>query len=206
MSKRSRKGYYVKGEFVVAGSDADHAIRSELHDANAPSRTAQKKASERLQEIGEQLLAARKDLLAELPLPEVLKDAIDDGREMTSFGARRRQTQYIGKLMRRLDVAALDAVGAALRVEHGRVATDAQMLHQAEHWRDALIADDEQLGHWIEQFPGGDIQALRALIRQARKDAERAKPGAGQRQGRAYRQIFALVRSRMLAEPGDGFQ
>ena len=197
MSRKSHKGYYIKGEFVAAGSDADKRIRDELQDTNALSRTALKKASERLQEVGEELLAAREDLLAELPLPEELKDAIFDARELTSFGAKRRQTKFIGKLMRRLDAEALDAVRAALRVEYGQAAKDAQILQRAEKWRDSLICDDERLGQWIEEFPGSDVQQLRALIRQARKDAQRAKPGAAQRQGRAYRQIFSLVRSRL---------
>ena len=197
MSRKSHKGYYIKGEFVAAGSDADQRIRNELQDTNALSRTALKKASERLQEVGEELLAAREDLLAELPLPEELKDAIFDARELTSFGAKRRQTKFIGKLMRRLDAEALEAVRAALRVEYGQAAKDAQILHRSEKWRDSLICDDERLGQWIEEFPGSDVQQLRALIRQARKDAQRAKPGAAQRQGRAYRQIFSLVRSRL---------
>ena len=197
MSRKSHKGYYIKGEFVAAGSDADQRIRNELQDTNALSRTALKKASERLQEVGEELLAAREDLLAELPLPEELKDAIFDARELTSFGAKRRQTKFIGKLMRRLDAEALDAVRAALRVEYGQAAKDAQILHRAEKWRDSLICDDERLGQWIEEFPGNDVQQLRALIRQTRKDAQRAKPGAAQRQGRAYRQIFSLVHSRL---------
>ena len=197
MSRKSRKGYYIKGEFVAAGSDADQQIRNELQDTNAPSRTALKKASERLQEVGEELLGAREDLLAELRLPEELKDAILDARELTSFGAKRRQTKFIGKLMRRLDAETLEAVRAALRVEYGQAAKDAQILRRAEKWRDSLICDDERLGQWIEEFPGSDVQQLRALIRQARKDAQRAKPGAAQRQGRAYRQIFSLVRSRL---------
>ena len=131
MSRKSHKGYYIKGEFVAAGSDADQRIRNELQDTNALSRTALKKASKRLQEVGEELLAAREDLLAELPLPEELKDAIFDARELTSFGAKRRQTKLIGKLMRRLDAEALDAVRAALRVEYGQAAKDAQILHRA---------------------------------------------------------------------------
>lgn len=117
MSKRPRRGYYVKGEFVTSGSEADQRFRDELHDANAPSRTARKKASESLQHLGEELIAARKALLAGLPLPDELKDAIFEARNITSFGARRRQVQLIGKLMRRLDDDAVDAIRAALRVD-----------------------------------------------------------------------------------------
>jgi ribosome-associated protein len=197
MPKKSHKGYYVKGEFIAAGSDDDRHIRNELQEANALSRTALKKASEKLEEIGEELLFARENLVAELPLPEELRDAILDAKEFTSFGAKRRQTKFIGKLMRRLNTEELEAIRAALQVEHGQSVKDAQILHRAEKWRDSLISDDEQLGQWIDEFPGGDVQHLRALIRQARKDAEKTKPGVAQRQGRAYRQIFSLVRSQL---------
>jgi ribosome-associated protein len=197
MSRKSNKGYYIKGEFVVTGSDADQKIRSGLEDTNALSRTALKKASEKLQEVGEELLGAREELLAALPLSAELKDAILDARGLTGFGAKRRQTKYVGKLVRRLDAAVLEEVRAALRVEHGQAAADSQILHQAEKWRDSLICDDDQLRQWIEKFPGSDVQQLRSLIRQARKDAQRAKPGAAQRHGRAHRQIFSLVKSQL---------
>ena len=153
MSRKSHKGYYIKGEFVAAGSDADQRIRNELQDTNALSRTALKKASERLQEVGEELLAAREDLLAELPLPEELKDAFFDARELTSFGAKRRQTKFIGKLMRRLDAEALDAVRAALRVEYGQAAKDAQILHRARSGAILLSAMTNGWGSGSRSFP-----------------------------------------------------
>ena len=200
MPKRPRKGYYVKGVFVASGSEADRKFRDELHDPNVPSRSAQKQASESLQQLGEELVGAPKALLAVLPLPDELEDAIVEARCITSFGARRRQMQLIGKLMRRLEDEAVEAIRVALRVEHGKAAKEVQLLHRAEQWRDALIDDDANLERWIEEFPGGDIQEMRSLIRQARKDAQKAKPGANERQGRAYRQIFSLVRSQLGSE------
>lgn len=106
MSKRPRKGYYVKGEFIAGTPEPDPT-----------SRTAKKKASERVQELGEALVAARASLVDGLPLPESLKDAIGDAREISSLGAKRRQLQFIGKLMRRLDDEELAAVCAALGTE-----------------------------------------------------------------------------------------
>jgi ribosome-associated protein len=197
MARNSRKGYYIDGKFVVAGSDADKQIRSEEQDSLAPSRTELKHASERLQKLGEELLELRADRLATLSLPEKLHDAILDAKRFTSFGAKRRQKQFIGRLMRQLDPDTLDAVRAALHSEHGRSATDAHALHRAEQWREELIADDEQMVRWIEEFPGTDAQHLRALIRQARKDAADAAAGEGRRHGRAFRQIFTLVREQL---------
>jgi ribosome-associated protein len=106
MSRRSRKGYYVDGKFIKG-----------LPEPPTDSRTAKKKASERLQELGEQLIAARPSELAALPLPEPLKDAILDAKTFASAGAIRRQRQFIGKLMRTLDDETVAAIRTALRVE-----------------------------------------------------------------------------------------
>ena len=108
MSKRRRKGFYIDGEFVTAAPDSE---------SGPPSRTSKKKASERLQALGEQLVDAKPGLADSLPLPDALKDAIVDARSMTSQGAKRRQRQYVGKLMRRLDDEDVDAIRAALGIQ-----------------------------------------------------------------------------------------
>lgn len=170
-----------------------------LPDPSPPSRTALKKASEHLQDLGAQLVDASPGLLAGLQLPERLRDAIVDAKGMTSFSAKRRQLQFIGKQMRALDAESVESIRAALSGAHVQAAQDTRLLHQAEQWRDGLIADDERLQQWIEQYQSADIRALRALIRQARNDARAAKPGAAPRQGRAYREIFAIVRAQLKA-------
>ena len=109
-----RKGYYVDGTFVAAGSELDAQLRAEQEDAARPSRTARKHASRELQAIGEELLSVRSGVLESLPLPDTLREAIDDARRITSFGAKRRQSQFIGKLMRRLDPELLDKIRTAL--------------------------------------------------------------------------------------------
>ena len=78
------------------------------------------------------------------------------------------------------------------------------MLHQAEQWRDRLIADDDAVGQWLNLSPDTDSQQLRALVRQARKDAKPEKPGEAQRHGRAYREIFQLVREALIAHQDAG--
>jgi ribosome-associated protein len=196
MARKSRKGYYDKGEFVAAGS-ADDLTSNEA--AEAASRTQRKNASDELQDLGEDLLASRSSQLAALSLPEKLQDALVEARRLTNFGAKRRQLQFIGKQMRRLDSEMLQAIRAALAIEHGQSAKGVATLHRAEQWRDSLIGADEPLGQWLADYPDTDAQQLRALIRQARKDAREAKPGEAHRQGRAYRQIFVLVRSQLEA-------
>jgi len=187
MARKPRKGYYVDGTFVVAGSEADT-------DDHSPSRTERKNASEELQDIGEKLVSLRLSAFAELALPENLYDAIADARRITAFGGRRRQLQLIGKLMRKLDTESLERVQEALRAEHGQSDKETKILHRAERWRDALVTNDENLKRWIEEFPGTDTQQLRALIRQVRKDANEAPP----RRGQAYRQLFTFLRTQLV--------
>jgi ribosome-associated protein len=203
MSRKSRKGYYVDGEFVAAGSEADEQFRIDLKGTDEPTRTELKNASEALQKLGEELLTLRADLFDGLPLPEKLRDAILDAKHITNFEARRRQKQFIGKLMHRLDAEALEAVEAAIRVQHSQSAEDTLVLHRAEKWRDSLIASDDTLAEWIREYPSTDSQQLRSLVRQARRDARELKPGEVDRHGRAYRLIFKLVREQ-LNSPGDG--
>jgi ribosome-associated protein len=71
-------------------------------------------------------------------------------------------------------------------------------LHQAEVWRDRLIADDDAVGQWITLSPDTDSQQLRSLVRQARKDAKPEKPGEALRHGRSYRDIFQMVREQLM--------
>jgi ribosome-associated protein len=197
MGRRSRKGYYVDGTFVAEGSDLDRQLRSEQRDPDAPSRTERKNASAEVRDLGEELVALRADLFAALSLPEKLREAILEAKRLTNFGARRRQVQFIGKLMRKLEPGELEAVRAAVALEHGQSAKETRILHRAEQWRESLIAADENLAQWLEEFPATDAQQLRALIRQARKDARDAKPGEAQRHGRVYRQIFTLLRAEL---------
>ncbi|HEY8519667.1 MAG TPA: ribosome biogenesis factor YjgA [Gammaproteobacteria bacterium] len=120
MPRKRRKGYYVDGCFVAEGSAEDARLRAEAGGAETPSRTARKRASLELQAVGERLVDLTPEALDALPLPEVLRDAVVEARRLTSFGARRRQLQYIGKLMRRLDAETLAAARAAVEADRGR--------------------------------------------------------------------------------------
>jgi ribosome-associated protein len=95
--------------------DADEpAEGDELEAQEAPSRSARKRMSHDLRRLGEELVALRPERLRDLPLPEQLEEAIAEARRLTSFGARRRQVQFIGKLMRRLDEDSVAAIRRAL--------------------------------------------------------------------------------------------
>ena len=203
MSRKAKKGYFVRGQFVAEGSELDLEFKRELKGTSDATRTDLKRASTELQKLGEDLLTLRTDLMARLDLSEKLVDAVAEAKRITNFEGKRRQMQYIGKLMRGLDDEQLGAVHAALNEQLNGSAEDNLRLHQAESWRDRMVADDDAVGEWIAQFPGTDIQQLRSLVRQARKDAVPEKPGEAQRHGKAYREIFQLLREQLAEEPAD---
>jgi ribosome-associated protein len=112
--------------------------------------------------------------------------------------------QFIGKQMRMLTPEQLDAVRATLIEQHMPSAQETLALHQAEQWRDRLVADDDAVSQWLTLSPETDSQQLRALVRQARKDAKPEKPGEALRHGRAYRDIFQLVRTTLMENAQGG--
>ena len=202
MSRKPKKGYYVKGQFVAEGSELDLELKRELKGDVEVSKSDLKRESTELQKLGEDLLTLRAGLLERLQLPDKLGDALAEAKRITNFEGRRRQMQFIGKLMRQLDPALLDDVRAALVEQHQPSVQATQALHEAERWRDRLLANDDAVGEWISAYPDTDTQQLRALVRQARKDApapSRAatSQGLAPRQGRAYREIFQLVRAQL---------
>ena len=203
MSRKSRKGYFVKGQFVAEGSELDLELQAERRGSE-PSRTELKKESTELQKLGEALLTLRADLMERLALPENLRTALDALRRISNFEGRRRQMQYVGKLMRGLEPATLQAIRDALEEQRSGSAQSTLALHAAEKWRDDLIADDEALPAWLQAHPETDVQQLRALIRQARKDGaptqDEVSRGEAPRRGRAYREIFQLVRGHLEQE------
>jgi ribosome-associated protein len=200
MSRKPKKGYFVKGHFVAEGSELDQELKLAMKWGQSTSKTDAKRESEELQELGEALLTLRSDLFKPLPLTDKLAEALADAKRITNFEGKRRQMQFIGKLMRLQDPATLDAVRHALELQRLGHSYDTEQLHLAEQWRDRLIDNDEAVQEWIAQHPGTDIQQLRALVRQARKDAPppdkaAVSQGLAPRQGRAYREIFQLVKA-----------
>jgi ribosome-associated protein len=199
MSRKIKKGYYVRGQFVAEGSALDVEYKRELKGTDEPTRTDLKRESTELQKLGEELLSLRAELMERLSLPDKLVDALSEAKRISNFEGRRRQMQFIGKLMRLLSAEKLDELRAALQEQHLPSAVETMVLHAAEAWRDRLVADDDAMGQWLILSPTTDSQNLRALVRQARKDAKPDKPGLAPRHGRAYRDIFQIVRSQLAS-------
>jgi ribosome-associated protein len=202
MSRKPKKGYWVKGTFVAEGSELDLELKAE--QKGEVSKTDLKRESEQLQKLGESLLTLRQDLMDGLALSDKLVDAIEEAKRITNFEGKRRQMQFIGKLMRALDEDTLQATRDALETQQKGSAADAMALHEAERWRDELIANEDALQRWLAAYPDTDTQQLRALIRQARKDAQPDQDaisrGLAPLLGRAYREIFQLVKEQLSVD------
>ena len=153
-----------------------------------PSKTQLKKAMHDLQDLGEALVGLPEDRAIALALPEPLLTAVQEFKRTRSHEGRRRQMQYIGKLMRRIDPEPVRQAVAAMRLGQAK---DALTLHQAETWRKRMIESDDAMTGWAAAFPASDLQQLRSLIRSARKDAAGAPE---QRSGRAYRELFQFIK------------
>ena len=173
------------GSSAADGGAEEAAAKTWL---DRPSKTRRKQASHELQELGEALVGFSDARLEPLDLGEPLLDAIRACRGIRSHEARRRQMQLLGKLMRGIDV---EPVRAAIAESQIGPARDSLALHQAERWRAELIADDAATTRFANRHPDADLQQLRTLVRNARKDASGVPE---QRSGRAYRELFRFIR------------
>ena len=210
MSRKPKKGYFVRGQFVAEGSELDIELKAELKGTYDASRTDLKRESDELQDLGKELLTLRADLLNGIGLPDKLIGALAEAKRITNFEGKRRQMQFVGKLMRKITPEQVQATRAALTTQRSGSAEEKLALHLAEQWRDRLIGQDSAQAEWIAHHPGTDIQQLRALIRQARKDA--ATPhdaavaesqGLAPRKSRAFRDLFVLVRTQLASGAED---
>jgi ribosome-associated protein len=155
------------------------------NDGEFVSRTKKKEAVEELQKLGAALVDLPPVQLGALALPAALLAAVLEAQRITSNGAKRRQLQYIGKIMRKVDP---EPVRAALAAIAGQSAAARAQQKRLESWRERLIGDDAALTAFAGAHPGADLQALRALIRNARKEIAESKPP------RAQRKLFRVIR------------
>ncbi len=158
----------------------------EPDDSPRPSKGALKRQAEELQELGEALIDLPDEALDQLPLPEILRDALVNARRFTSHGARLRQRQYIGKLMRKVDAA---PIRAAIDARRRRERVAARHFRRTEIWRNRLISDpDTAVAELARELPDADAERLRSLASQA---AQELREG---RAPRASRLLFQYLR------------
>jgi len=144
---------------------ADDDFASLEAGADRPSKSQRKREATALQRLGEQLVELKPAQLDKLPLPEDLREAVLFAQGLHQRGARKRQRQLIGKLMRRAEAEPVQAALAALMSADPVARRRRQQLEQG---CDALIAGDTAaLTAFLDQYPGTDAQQLRQLIRNA---------------------------------------
>ena len=153
-----------------------------------PSKSEMKRQSDALQKMGETLVEAARDRVKRVPMPEDVRDAILECQQITNHEGRRRQMQFVGKKMRTLDEAEVAEIQKAIDSWKGASKSETAAMHALERRRDKLLADDKALTVLLEENPELDVQQLRTLIRNARKEQAENKPP------KAYREIFQILK------------
>lgn len=148
-----------------------------------PSKTQRKKDMHELQALGAALVELSDERLASVELPERLLDAVIQARDITAFGARRRQLQYIGKLMRAVDP---EPIRAKLAVWQNTSRSQTARLHSIENWRVRLLGETDALAEFCREYPHADAAQLGALAAAALREREA---------GRAPKSFRALFRA-----------
>lgn len=159
--------------------------KNEQDELEPISKTKRKAAMDELQDLGVRLVELSKDKLAKLDLPETLLDAVKEAKRITANGASRRQRQYIGSLMRNVDVA---PILEQFEKWDGKNNEENAFFHRLENWRSRLIAEDNALAEFMSEYPNVDTQQIRTLIRNAKREQEQSKPP------KSSRELFKLLR------------
>ncbi|MCG6656473.1 DUF615 domain-containing protein [Halomonas campisalis] len=155
-------------------------------DDERPSKSQLKREMHALQALGEAIIAMTPGERARFPLSDDMLAAVEETARIRSHEGRRRHMQYVGKLMRRENLEAIQAVFD--EVEHEARRRDLA-FHRLEAWRDRLIEEgDAAVEAFVADHPDVDRQTLRQLIRNAQREREKGKPPA------SARKLFKLIR------------
>jgi len=153
-----------------------------------PSKSEAKRESDALQKLGAVLVEAPRDRVKRVPMPEDVLEAILMCQTITNHEGRRRQMQFVGKKMRTLDEEEVAIIQRAIDSWKGASKSETAALHALERRREKLLADDTALTVLLAEHPELDVQHLRTLIRNARKEQAESKPP------KAYREIFQILK------------
>lgn len=175
--------------------------RPEISRSSEDDHTQEKSKSQRkrdmlaLQDLALALCNLSSERLSELPLTETLADAIVEMKRVRSHEGKRRHAQYLGKLMRALDEAAITAIRLEVEKLSNQHQTATAQFHHLERWRTELLENDQAMTSLLQQYPNADAQMLRTLIRNARKEIAKHQPGHN------FRELFRMLKR--LEQPAD---
>ncbi|WP_282100629.1 ribosome biogenesis factor YjgA [Burkholderia sp. Tr-862] len=175
----------------------EHAAEVDDNGYDRPSKSQLKREMHELQVLGQALVDLPKDALKRMPMPESLSDAVREARRITDHEGKRRQLQYVGRVMRTLTDDETAALRTALDAQRGVNKAATARLHWIERTRDQLLANDDALTEFLRQHPEADIQEGRTLIRNARKEAQQGKPP------RYFRELFQWIKTASGTPGGD---
>lgn len=161
-------------------------------DDQRPSKTRRKEEMHELQDLGAALVELAPSQLKRIELPEDILDAVLDWQRFTKHEAKRRQLQFIGKLMRATDP---EPIRAGLALLRGESAEETARLHKRERLRQRLMEDEKVLSEIAELWPHADLTQLRQLRRNALKEHEAGKPP------KSFRAIFQIFKELETHEP-----
>jgi ribosome-associated protein len=172
--------------------DHDPEYEEELR-SDEPSRSQRRREALDVLKLAQALAALSDAQLARVPLDDDLRAEVVRTRAVTQQIARKRQSQYLAKQMRKLDDTELGAIRAALEHDREHAHRETAALHRVEQWRERLIEEgDAALGELLQEFPSADRQHLRQLARNARIEREQSRPlHAFHELFRALRQVLA---------------
>lgn len=186
MTRNSRPSPRFPGAFAPEPSE------DELNEPKSKSQL--KREMTALQDLGVELEGLAKDRLARVPMPEALQDAILDARKITNFEGKRRQMQFVGKVMRTLDDDEIAVIRAALDAFKGSSKAETARMHLIERWRDLLLKDDTTLTRFLTDHPTVDPQSVRNVIRNARKEQDSGRPP------KYFRELFQVIKGALDAK------
>jgi ribosome-associated protein len=156
-----------------------------------PSKTQRKADAHALQTLGAELVALNRAKLDQVDLPESLRDAIIAAQNITKHEARRRQMQFIGKLMRHVDAG---PIRVKLDAWKSVSAADVAHAHLLERWRDKLLAEPDAPALLANEYPHANLQQVRTLIRNVQREREQNRPPKN------YRALFQVLRE-IIVQP-----
>ena len=165
-----------------------------MSDETRISKTQRKQEMLALQELGVELVALNDEQLAGVELPEFLRDAVLEARRITDFEGRRRQMQYVGKLMRKVDAG---PIRAQVDKWKSQSVIHTAQFKRVEAWRERLLADDAALDELLGAHPAAAARELRKLIAGARRERQLNQPA------RSYRALFQALRAILLRHDSE---
>jgi len=142
------------------------------------SKSQMKREMQQLQQLGDTLLTLKPEVLAGFSLSTPLYDALKEAKWIKHREGKRRQMQFIGKLMRSEPADRIAAIEQFLQRQQQQAQRATQQHHQVERWRDRLLSQSNAIEDFLQQHPQADRQWLRQTLRQSQREQEQNKPPA----------------------------